>query len=448
MTRRRARAPVVLKFGGSALDAPEGVARAIRAASEGNRPVLVVVSARTGVTDALETILRTPRDLKAHQRSMAAIVRRHPDLSIAGRASLHRLARLVRAVERGGPPSPPERDRLRAMGERLSVHWMAEQLRSRGIPALPLEADHLGLITDNAYGAATIRLDRSARAVRTTVERCWRSGRVPIVTGYFGRSLEGRVAVLGRGGSDYSATALGYLLHAARVDLMKPGVSIRSGDPREIPGTRPVPRLSYGEAEDLAQFGSRVLHPLSIGPARRAQLEVRVLGATGHGATTRIGPRGGVGRTRVVNLLPRLRLIRIRVAGGRHRPGALAEVLGPLARAGIPVVAVFTSATRLSLVVGPSSVRATHRTVRSASADHPPRRPPGRVALLAAIGDGVLGDLPRLPPSVLAAAREFGATGRSLSFVVPEEDGGRLARALHRALVPGDPGRAGRRRLK
>jgi aspartate kinase len=440
MSPRRNRRPIVLKFGGVALDSVGQVAELVRATAAGDRAVVVVSSARSGVTDRIESILRTPTARRAHARELATIAERHPDLAPSGTWQLTRLSQLVRAMEGLGSVDPPTADRIRSMGERLAVHWLSERLRSEGMAAEPIHADRLGLLTDNLYGSATILLERSRRGVGGVVRRLLTRGSLPVITGYFGRSLEGRVGVLGRGGSDYSATALGNIIGAERVDLVKPGVSVRSADPEIVPRTRPISRLSYGEAEELAQFGAKVLHPLSIEPARRAGLAVRVVAFGDSGAITTIGPSGGGSGARVVASMSPLRWVRVRVTGGRHRPGALADVTSRLAAGGVPVVAVFTRATRLSLLVPPASFRATRATLGSHEIG--PGRSPGqsaRVALVGAVGDGILRDLPRVSPRVLARAQEFGATVRSLSLAVADADELSTVRALHSVLVETGP---------
>ncbi|HTP53923.1 MAG TPA: aspartate kinase [Thermoplasmata archaeon] len=436
--RRRA---VVVKFGGASLADASRVATDLRGLGAPSARLVVVASAREGVTDLLEKALAHPRSGPQHTAILEEIRRRHPDLPPTGRIPLERLGRLFGALENGEAGDAPLADRIRSQGERLAVHWLAARLGEEGIPAAPVEADHLGLITDNAYGASCLLLDRSRVAVRRGLGRLLARGTVPVVTGYFGRSLEGRVATLGRGGSDYAAAGIGALLGASRVELVKRHVAVFSADPKEVPRARPVPELSYEEAEELAQFGARVLHPLTIEPARTAGLTLTVRSFEDPSVVTTIGPARAARRNRAMTVLRPLRLLRLRVPGGRQRPGIVAEVAQRLSAARVNVVQLFTSSALLSLVLDPSRVVAALRALAPVTHDDEADvEGPFRVALVTVIGDGVLDDLDRLPAAAVARAEGFSATPRALSLAVPEGRGTIVLRALHRALVE-EPGR-------
>jgi aspartate kinase len=433
---KRATAPIVVKFGGASLEDPARVARDVQSLRREGAAVVVVASAREGVTDLLSEALSHPRSRATHRRILAELRRRHPDLPAAGRRHLDRLSRLLLQVERTPGRDAALSDRVLSQGERLAVHWLSARLSALGLRAVAVEADHLGLITDNAYGASCILFDRSGPAVRRGLGRLLANGKLPVVTGYFGRSLEGRVATLGRGGSDYAAAGIGALLGASRVELVKRHVAVLSADPREVPDARPIPELSYEEAEELAQFGARVLHPLTIEPARAHGITLRVRSLEDPSIVTTIAPPRAGRRNRALTILRPLRLLRLRVPGGRQRPGIVAEVSQRLADARVNLVQLYTSSALLCLVLAPdqvvAAIRALAPVTRGAAAM---LDGPYRVALVTVIGDGVLDDLGRVPSSALHGAEGFSATPRALSVAVPLARGSRVLRELHRALV-------------
>jgi aspartate kinase len=433
MSRRR---PVVLKFGGASLENPSRIADAVRDLRSTGTPVVLVASAREGVTDLLQTAAARRRSRAAHRRVVDELRRRHPDLPLAGRRHLARLQQLLATLEGSAVPDPPLVDRILSQGERLGVHWLSARLVERGLPAVAVEADHLGLTTDNAYGASCILLDRSGPAVRRGLRRRLAAGQLPVVTGYFGRSLEGRVATLGRGGSDYAAAGIGALLGAERVELVKRHVAVLSADPREVPDARPIPELSYEEAEELAQFGARVLHPLTIEPARSAGLMLRVRSLEDPSVATTIAPPRAGRHNRALTILRPLRLLRLRVPGGRQRPGIVAEVSQRLSDHGVNLVQLYTSSALLCLVLEPGQVVAAIRALAPVTQEAAAMLDgPYRVALVTAIGDGILDDVHRLPESAVRGAQGFSATPRALSLAVPLERGSSILRDLHRALV-------------
>jgi bifunctional aspartokinase / homoserine dehydrogenase 1 len=429
-------APIVAKFGGASLADPDRVLRDIRGLRREGAPVVVVASAREGVTDLLQRAVDHPRAHRLHRSVVEEVRQRHPHLPAGGERHLDRLSRLLTELEQGRSRDAPLSDRILSQGERISVHWLAREMQGGGIPSVPVEADHLGLITDNAYGASCILFDRSRAPVRRGIHRILDRGQIPVVTGYFGRSLEGRVATLGRGGSDYAASAIGALIGASRIELVKRHVAVLSADPRIAPEARPIPELSYEEAEELAQFGARVLHPLTIEPARAQGIVVRVRSLEDPRVVTTIAPASAQRRNRALTLLRPLRLIRLRVPGGRQRPGIVAEVSHHLSVAGVNIVQLYTSSALLCLVLEPGQVLAAIRALAPITREAAAMvEGPYRVTLVIAIGDGILDDLDRLPTPAVAGAEGFSATPRALSLAVPESRGPSVLRELHRALV-------------
>lgn len=435
---RRGRDATVLKFGGASLDEPRRIEERLAALRARRRPVVLVVSARGGVTDRLKEMLEAPQDRRGHRIALARIVARHPGLPRAGQLEQRRLERLTETMEEIGSVDLPFADRFLSQGERLAAHWLSERLRAAKLRATPLEADQMGLITDNAYGHASILFDRSRPGVVAAIEDLLGRGEVPVVTGYFGRSLEGRVATLGRGGSDYSATAIASLIGARRVELVKREVSVLSADPKLVPAARPIERLSYQEAEELAQFGARVLHPLTVEPALAAGIEIVVRSLDDPRVATTIGPRagGGARAMRAITLLSPVAIVRVRVPGGRQRPGVVAEATERLAVHGINIVTLFTSSSLLVLVVERARARRVREVLSTLFRPGPAIvEGPVAVALVTAIGEGILQDLARIPSTTLARGEGLSASPRSLSFAVPVEEGRSAVRSLHRALV-------------
>lgn len=432
----RRRAPVVVKFGGESLSEPELVVRRVRELRRGGTPVVVVVSARAGVTDLLKRVFDPSAPRRDAEELVAEIRRIHPELPRSADRVLADTGRLVRRRRRAGTASLRTQDELLSQGERLAAHWFATVLERAGIPATPIEADAMGLTTDTAHGAARILLDVSEARVRSRLLGILARGRVPVVTGFFGVSQRGHVATLGRGGSDYSASAIGAILGAARVELVKRNVAISTADPKLVPGALPVAHLSYEEAEEIAQFGARVLHPVTIEPAQSRRVPIYVRSLNHHPLLTIIGPAGPRARSRAVTLLAPLRLVSLRVAGGRQRPGLLAEITRRLVAAHVNLAAVVTTEAVLGLLVDPVDARRTRSVLqRLAKSKGAVVGQPISVALVSAVGEGILGEIHRLPRRYLPRAEGLLATARSISFLIREESAVPALRDLHAVFV-------------
>jgi aspartate kinase len=430
------RSIVVLKFGGEALAEPPLVVRRVQTLLARGHAVVVVVSARAGVTDLLRDLADAPPEPGTVARRLERLRASHPGLPPSAEPVLRDLRRVLARARRASPVSPALRDEITSAGERLSARWFERVLRAGGTPAKALDADRLGLVTDNHYGSARVLLEPSDRPVRRRISALLARGITPVVTGFFGRSREGRVATLGRGGSDYSASALAAILRAKRVELVKSRVAISTADPRLVPSARPVAHLSYEEAEEIAQFGAKVLHPVTIEPAASRRVEVRVRSLNHRELLTTIGPARAGEAARAVTLLGPLRLLNVRIAGGRQRPGLVAEIGRRLQDENVNLAAVVTTEAVLGLLVEPRDARRARRallpwaTEYGAVLGHPMP-----VSLVSAVGEGILRELPRVPPSVLRSAGGLLATARSISIVVPQSRALSVLRRMHTAFV-------------
>jgi aspartokinase len=226
------------------------------------------------------------------------------------------------------------------------------------------------------------------------------------------------------------------------VELVKREASILSADPREVPTAHPVRSLTYEEAEELSEFGARVLHPMTVPPARVAGLELRVRSLQDPKETTVVGPRIRDAGVRAVTVSPTVALFRMRFPGARGRTGVLSEICRRLSVGGVPVLQAFTSAAVVSVVV-PSPLAADARRALSPVVEERGGRldPAIPVALLAAVGSGAAADLPRFPPAILRASEGISATRASVTIALPARRGADDLRRLHAALLESRAGK-------
>ncbi|WP_028962920.1 aspartate kinase [Sulfobacillus thermosulfidooxidans] len=181
-----------------------------------------------------------------------------------------------------------ERDLLLSCGEIISAVVLASHLRRQDIPVKVLTGGEAGIITDDNFGDARI-LEVQPKVLQNLLQ----DGVVPVVAGFQGRTVEGRVTTLGRGGSDTTAVALGAALHAAVVDIFTDVDGIKTADPRIVPDARTISQLDYDEIFQLANLGARVIHPRAVEIGRQFSVPIRVRSTFSESQGTLIAPGQG-----------------------------------------------------------------------------------------------------------------------------------------------------------
>jgi bifunctional aspartokinase / homoserine dehydrogenase 1 len=295
----------VLKLGGSVLRGPRDAAAIAEIIDSYREPLIVVVSAFKGVTDLLAEAadrLILPGGSGAEGlASFAALAARLRDLHRgyaralgAPPAALEAASRRIDSILRGllalfaseGNFGPSDRAELIAAGERLSATCVALALAALGRPAPVIEPAELGLIVSESPEGAEVDLAAAGPRMRAVLD-CLRDAVVP---GFYGVDASGRTALLGRGGSDYSAALIAAGIGARRCDLVKDVPGFLTADPSIVADARPVLELSYEEAESLAKGGAKLLHGSAVEPLREAGIPLRLVGASARGSATLIGP--------------------------------------------------------------------------------------------------------------------------------------------------------------
>ena len=271
---------IVMKFGGTSVGVRDHFRIAIEeVVRRREQAPVVVVSALAGVTNLLAEFCSAPARRNA---VAAAVIDRH--VEFAREAGVERVA-LDDAIDAlrddfhqapTGRLTPEARDRILSHGERLSAVLFAAGLREAGLDATAVVAGDAGLVTDERFGAAHPLPEAPALLRAALGDR----GDVPVVTGFLGRTTDGRTTTLGRGGSDYSAALIGAALGAQEIQIWTDTSGMLSADPRIVAEARTVPRLSFAEASELAYFGARVLHPKTLLPAIDREIPVRILNTT------------------------------------------------------------------------------------------------------------------------------------------------------------------------
>ena len=281
----------ILKFGGTSVADAAAFTRVVTIVRRhgGPRPV-VVVSALAGMTDALfaGAAAAAEGDVARARGIVDEQLARHDGVGCAllqGDAALpfqdqlaHARDELTGLLDRlAGRAEQPAalQDEIVSYGERLSASLLAAALAAAGVPARAVDARRC-VITDETHGRATPLPAETERHTRAELVPLLEAALVPVLGGYIAATPSGRTTTLGRGGSDYTAALVGAALAAREIQIWTDVSGVLTADPRVVPGARPIPRLSYAEAAELAYFGAKVLHPKTIEPATARRIPVRI----------------------------------------------------------------------------------------------------------------------------------------------------------------------------
>jgi aspartate kinase len=231
---------LVMKFGGTSvadLERIRRVGRLVAAEVEAGHRVAVVVSAMAGKTN--ELVAWTDG---------------------AG------------AAAQGIGESDDEYDVVVASGEQVTAGLLAMTLRNMGLDARSWLGWQVPIITDAAHGQARIDEVPPEKLV-AALDR----GEIAVIAGFQGVDREGRIATLGRGGSDTSAVAIAAAVGASSCDIYTDVDGVYTTDPRIEARARRLPKISYEEMLEMASLGAKVLQTRSVELAMAQRVPVRVL---------------------------------------------------------------------------------------------------------------------------------------------------------------------------
>jgi aspartate kinase len=237
-------ARIVQKYGGTSVGDIERIKRVagrIKAARDEGNELVVVVSARSGVTNEL----------------------------IARAKAIHE------------HPSERELDMLLATGEQETIALTAIALHAIKVDAVSYTGGQAGIFTDAAHTMAKIKTINAA-----PIEHDLQAGKVVIVAGFQGINDEGQITTLGRGGSDLTAIALAAAVKADKCEIYTDVDGVYTADPRVVKDARKLDEISYDEMLELASSGSKVMQSRSVEFAKKYDVVFEVRSSFNHNPGT------------------------------------------------------------------------------------------------------------------------------------------------------------------
>ncbi len=225
---------IIQKYGGSSLNSSQRIRkvaeRVLQAKKEGN-DIVAVVSAMGNTTDEL----------------------------------------LALALQVNSHPPKRELDMLLSTGEIVSCALLSMALLSLGAKSISFSGPQVRIITDEAHTKARILKIETERILKEISK-----GKIVVVAGYQGITLQNTITTLGRGGSDTTAVALAAALKANSCEIYSDVEGVYTADPRTIPQARKLRHISYEEMLEMASLGAKVIHLRAVEMARKYKVSLHI----------------------------------------------------------------------------------------------------------------------------------------------------------------------------
>ena len=280
----------VLKFGGSSLatgDRIKNVANIIRQSTTKKKNPIVVVSAFGGITDTLiscgnkassgdegyltiqdEIINRTlsiAKELFPKKEGYNTFINKLNPIIDEFKGLLKGIFLLKEMSDRSLAL-------LLSFGERISALTLASYLTNSGQTSSFVDAR--GLIkTDHHHLKAQVDFMATNHLITEFFKK---HKETTIITGFIASTFDGTTTVLGRGGSDYSASIFGAAIRADVIEIWTDVNGVLSADPRKVFDSFTIPQLTYDEASEISHFGAKVIYPPTVIPARKNNIPLLI----------------------------------------------------------------------------------------------------------------------------------------------------------------------------
>ncbi len=458
---------IVMKFGGTSVATGENIRNVAKMVSQTVKKgysVVVVVSALDGMTDELFEAAYQAQKAKQDfiQKFKKSVLERHNNATKNAvrnkkicvetqriiESIVEELEKVLTGIGYVGELTPKSRDYVLSFGERLSAPIVSATIRDSKMQSQWFTGKDAGIVTDSNFGQADPLMNFTAHQVNERIKPLLEKGVIPVVTGYIAATQEGIITTLGRGGSDYTATILGAALEVDEVWIWTDVDGLMTVDPKIIKEAKMLPELSYQEAAEMAIFGAKAMHPRALEPLVRQNIPARIRNVFNpKNPGTLISSKETTKKTdavKAVAMIKDVAMINVGGAGMVGAPGSYAKVLEVLSRNGINVmmISAAVSEANISLVVRRNLLGRALSALEIAvlgkglvsevtSEDD--------VCVIAAMGakmKGTLGVASRVFTAVAKKGMNIrmiaqGSSELNISFVVKEEDGIEVVRAIH-----------------
>jgi aspartate kinase len=448
----------VMKFGGGCLKDPDDFQKIGRILCRETEKTIVVVSAVYGVTDlicdAVNSALNSEYAIPSLLESIATKHKKIVDYTIKNQdisditwkkieTRLKKMERLLFGVAYTEEISDTLMALIHSYGERICACLLAGTLKDIGIIAQAFDSDEIGLITDEFYDNATAVLPEIRRNLSQNIKPFMDKDIIPVVTGYFGCSCDGKVTTFGRNGSDYSAAVIAYGIEADSLEIWKEVNGFMTADPRIVLNAQRIKSLSYYEAAELSYFGAKILHPRTVEPLKDLPIPVTIKNINdSFNCGTKLMNKSPERRNAVksVTYNREISVVKIQGVGVGFKPGILGHLGHVLGNRRINIYSAITSHTNINLIIDKKDRNAAYEALCSLIGGIIDSvEVEDDVALVAVVGKGVQRRKGIAARVFSAVAKEninietisSGASEVAYYFIVKVDEVGRAVQAIH-----------------
>ena len=347
-----------MKFGGTSVGRPERMQQIASMVSNEAEPVIVVLSALSGTTNALveigEYIAKGDRlsakqsieKLAKHYQSFIKDLLKEKATIEKAKSVVAEHFEFLTIILKISFSESLNKDIL-AQGELLSTKLFSIYLEEKGIvhQLLPaLEFMSIDQYDEPQIGSIKVKLSQILKKHKGI--------NLFVTQGYICRNARGEVDNLKRGGSDYSASLIAAAIGATVCEIWTDIDGMHNNDPRIVKKTKPVEQMSFEEAAELAYFGAKILHPASIWPAQQYKVPVKLLNTMQPTAKgTLITEKAGSVGVKAVAAKDNIIAIRIKSSRMLLAYGFLRKIFEVFEKYRTPVDMVTTSEVAVSLTI-------------------------------------------------------------------------------------------------
>jgi aspartate kinase len=247
--------------------------------------------------------------------------------------------------------TPIEEKIILAQGELLSTTLYHFYLTEIGVPSVLLPALDFMKIDEDNEPIVEFITEHIFPLIEAEPDKT-----LFITQGYICRNSFGEIDNLRRGGSDYTASLIGAAINAEEVQIWTDIDGMHNNDPRIVKGTKPIARLSFDEAAELAYFGAKILHPQSVFPAQKYKIPVRLLNTMEPSAPgTLIASESEKGKIKSIAAKDGITAIKIQSSRMLLAYGFLRRVFEVFERYKTPIDMITTSEVAVSVTIDDTS---------------------------------------------------------------------------------------------